>query len=180
MNQNDVMKLETMLPEDFDGTFRFTNWSDEEFVATWGGRQYHFAAQTTSPMLIMDATPLEVQNIRKKFARDLAEREFFKSRKYEALREREGEKDDMGIIKPRANGMSHAGTFSLEELAPYIKRALEPLAVQRAVVTPLPIRDIEANLHRDEENNRITGAVGLGSDKDLEKLAKGHDMNGPQ
>jgi len=66
------MKYETTLPEDFDGVFRFNNWSNADFVGGWGGKKYIFAAETTSPMVIPEHSPLEIQYIRKKFAKDLA------------------------------------------------------------------------------------------------------------
>jgi len=59
-----IMKYETSLPEDFTGVFYFTNWSNEDFVGKWGGKQYTFAAETTSPMVIPEHSPLEIQHIR--------------------------------------------------------------------------------------------------------------------
>ena len=80
-----IMKYETVLPPDFDGVFRFTNWTKEDFVGIWGSKEYHLPALSTSPMVIPDHSPLEIQHIRKKFAKDLAEREFYKSAKYKAF-----------------------------------------------------------------------------------------------
>ncbi len=149
MEQKNIMQYESVLPENFDGTFRFTNWSDEDFIGKYDSKEYRFPAGTTSPILMANHTPLEIQSIRKKFAKDLAEREFFKSKQYENLRIREGTKDDLGMIQPRGYGMSHAGTYSLESLSPFIQRCLEPLSVSRAVVTEVQQIPLEEKLSRD-------------------------------
>jgi len=119
------MKYETMLPQDFDGVFKFTNWSDEEFVGIWNKKEYHFPPQATSPMIIPEHSPLEIQHIRKKFARDLAEREWFKGLQYEGLRKSEGEKLD-GIVVPRLNSIHQAGTYTLDNLKDGIQKCLKP------------------------------------------------------
>lgn len=152
-------QFDTILPEGFDGTFRFTNASDEDFVGQWGGKGYLYPAQKTTPMVIYDATPLEIQNIRKKFARDLAEREFFKSKKYEVFRLREGERDDMGMIKPRGQGMSHAGAYNDADLQSYIQQCLEPLPIAVATSTEIPTVNIEEHLSHDDEGEVITQAI---------------------
>lgn len=154
-----IMKIESVLPEDFDGTFRFTNWTEEEFVGVWGSKEYHFPALTTSPMVIPEHSPLEVQHIRKKFAKDLSEREYFKSKSYEKTRSVEGNKDE-GIVQPRLNSFHMAGTYTLKDLEPYIQRCLEPLPIARASVqeAPKPI-DVESTLSRNEEGNLNTEAI---------------------
>lgn len=154
-----TQQFDTILPEGFDGTFRFSNPSDEDFVGQWGGRGYLYPAKKETPMVIYDATPLEVQNIRKKFARDLAEREFFKSKKYEVFRSREGDRDEMGMIKPRGQGMSHAGAYNDSDLEPYIQQCLEPLPIAVATVTEIPKVNLEEHLARDDDNQIVTQAV---------------------
>ncbi len=153
------MKYDSTLPEDFNGTFHFTNWSSEDFIGTWGKKQYHFPAETTSPMIIPEHSPLEVQYIRKKFAKDLAEREYFKSPQYEQKRLREGVKDEMGMIQPRGNGMSHAGMYSIDELTPFIQKALEDLPKAKALVTKLETPPIEESLSRDDDGELRTKVV---------------------
>lgn len=162
------MKRESVLPVDFDGVFRFTNWSDEDFVGVWGSREYHYPAQTTSPMIIPEHSPLEIQHIRKKFAKDLAEREYFKSQGYQTLRGTEGTPGNRVM-----NSIHQAGTYSINELTPFIQRALEPLPVGKATVVQVKRPKLEDILSRDEEGNPNTGAVR--TDKDLEKLAKGKE-----
>lgn len=149
------MDVEKILPEDFDGTFRFTNWTDEEFIGKWGSREYHFPAGTTSPLVMTNQTPLEIQQIRKKFAKDLAEREFFKSETYKKFLMQERNPDGT----PRANGIHMAGSYSLDDLAPFIKKCLIPLEVTRAFVTESPIVNTEDKLSRDEEGDLNTIAV---------------------
>lgn len=151
-----IMKYESVLPADFDGIFKFTNATDEDFVGVWGGVGYRFPAQATSPM-IMPFSPLEIQHIRKKFARDLAEREFYKSTNYETLSGQEG------LPNHRTMGSIHqAATYSLNELEPYIQQCLEPLPVSRAEVAVLPKRNIEDDLHRDDEGEMTTEVIAGG------------------
>lgn len=159
MQNNDIMKMERVLPEDFNGVFEFTNWTDEEFIGKWGGKEYRFPPQSRSPMLIPEHSPIEVQNIRKKFAKDLAEREFFKTPKYEVLRLREGVKDELGMVQPRAQGMSHAGQYTLVDLVPFIQKCLEPLPIKKATVTVAPKPNVEENLTRNKHGQLNSEAI---------------------
>jgi len=148
-------QFDTRLPEDFDGVFRFTNFSDEEFIGKWNSRGYVFPAKSTTPMHILDATPLEVQNIRKKFARELAEREFFKSQKAKTMEATEKGADG----SPRFNSIQMAQTYDDSHLANFIQQCLTALPVARPVVTELPKIATEENLHKDEEGMPLTEAV---------------------
>jgi len=150
-----IMKYENTLPENFTGVFHFTNWSEEEFVGKWGGKQYHFPAATTSPMLIPEHSPLEVQHIRKKFAKDLAEREFYKSQAYGKLLGQERNPDG----SPRASGIHVAGTYSIDQLTPFIQRCLEPLEIAQAVVTVEVKPPLEENLSRNNRGNLNTKVI---------------------
>lgn len=149
------MQVERVLPADFDGTFRFTNWTDEAFVGVWGGKQYHYPGKTTSPIVMTDQTPLEIQQIRKKFAKDLAEREFFKGQAYNRLHAQERNNDG----SPRLNSIQQAGTYSLEDLSPFIQRCLEPLTVASAKVTDAPKESIESKLSRNESGELNTEVI---------------------
>lgn len=146
-------QFETVLPEGFDGLFRFTNASKEDFVGIWGNREYLFPAERTTPMIIDNATPLETQVIRKKFARDLAEREFFKSKKYEVFRNREGERDEMGMIKPRGQGMSHAATYNDFDLQPFIAQCLVPLPPAAPTVSDTPALNLDTEEHLTKDDS---------------------------
>lgn len=149
------MKYEPVLPKDFDGTFRFTNWTEEDFIAKWGGKEYRFPSKTTSPIIIHDQTPLEIQSIRKKFAKDLAEREFSKSTAFAVLQKQE--RNDDGT--PRLNSIHQAGAYSIETLTPYIQRCLEPLPTGHADVTVPVTVPMEAKLSRDEDGSLNTEAI---------------------
>lgn len=153
--KDDIMKYETVLPESFDGVFRFTNPTDEDFIGKWGGKEYHYAAQTTSPIIIPEHSPLEIQNIRKKFAKDLAEREFFKSAGYGKLHSQE--KNDDG--SPRLNSIHMAGTYSIDQLAPFIQQCLKPLPVSRAIVTETQKDKLEDKLSKNDDGDLNTIAI---------------------
>ena len=154
MAKEDIMKPESVLPADFDGTFRFTNWTDEEFVGVWGSKEYHFKALATSPMIIPDHSPLQIQYIRKKFARDLAEREFFKSKEFKLMTKQEGTPGNRTMT-----GIHQAATYSLTELAPYIQKCLEPLPVSQVLVKEGIKRDVESTLTRDSGGDLVTEAI---------------------
>lgn len=155
MNDDSIMKYDSVLPADFDGVFRFTNPSDEGFIGRWGSRDYVFQAQTTSPMIMPEHSPLEIQQIRKKFARDLAEREFFKSDKYSTFYRQEKNPDG----SPRLNSIHQAGTYSLDDLAPYIQRCLEPLPISKAIVQEAARVRLEDTLTRNESGDLNTEAI---------------------
>lgn len=151
----DIMKYESALPADFDGVFRFTNWSSEEFVGKWGGKEYHFEALKTSPIVMPEFSPLEIQNIRKKFAKDLAEREFFRSTQYGKFQAQERNNDGSA----RLNSIHSAGTYSMTDLTPFIKKCLEPLPIAQALVRDTPKAKIEDTLSRNDEGELNTTAI---------------------
>lgn len=150
----DIMKRDTVLPEGFTGVFSFTNWSDTEFVGRWGSKDYHYPANSTSPMVIPEHSPLEIQWIRKKFARDLAEREYFKSKNYELKRKPEGELGNRTM-----SGIHQASTYTLEDLKEGIQKCLQPLEVKQAFVEASRKEPIENKLTRDEEGNLHTQVI---------------------
>jgi len=162
-----IMKYETTLPEDFTGIFYFTNWTDAEFTGTWGGKKYIYPAQTTSPMIIPEHSPLEVQYIRKKFAKDLAEGAYYTSDAYGKLLNQERNSDG----SPRLNGMHSAGTYSLDQLAPFIQRCLEPLPISKALVKDDKKSPMEDNLSRNEEGELNTTAFGVKDNVNLREKA---------
>jgi len=145
-----------VLPEDFSGTFYFTNPSDEDITCFWGKKGYTYPAMKTVPMVIVDATPLEIQSIRKKFAKELAEREFFKSEKYEALRSSEGDKDKNGVIHPLMGSFNQARQYSESDLTSYIQKCLDPLPLAKQVITQVVTEPIEEKLSRDEDGELNT------------------------
>lgn len=164
VNLKKVMEYERILPEDFDGVFRFTNDTNEDFIGKWGNKEYIYPAHSTSPMVMPEFSALEIQQIRKKFAKDLAEREFFKTPQYEKLRLREGPIDDMGMITPRGQGMSHAGTYDENVLVGFIQSCLKPLPLGRATVQKAATIPLEEKLSKDDNGDLNTIAV----EKDLD------------
>lgn len=153
--EQDIMKYEQVLPENFNGVFYFTNWSDEDFVGVWNSKQYSFPKKSTSPMIIPEHSPVEIQNIRKKFAKNLAEREFYKSKEYGRLMSQERNPDG----SPRLNSLHQGGTYSMNELAPYIQKCLEPLPMSHVVVTDVPKENVEDKLSRNEDGELNTTAI---------------------
>ncbi len=123
------------LPVDFDGVFRFTNWTDRDFKAKWNNIEYTFPALKTSPMIIMGASPEQTQHIRKKFAKELAEQEFYRSEKLRNIERN----------TPILNSIHQAPTYSEGELKEYAQKCLEPLPVAQTVITPLAPKTVHLN-----------------------------------
>lgn len=154
MPEENIMKYESVLPVDFDGVFKFTNWSADEFIGVWGKKQYHFAANATSPMIIPEHSPLEIQHIRKKFAKDLAEREFFKGSRYEILRAPEGTLGNRTM-----SGIHTASTYTMDDLKEGIQACLKPLDIKRAFVDVTTEMPMEDKLSKNEEGALNTVAL---------------------
>lgn len=141
-NKNEVEEYEV----DFDGVFRFTNATDEDFVTLWNNKEYTYPAGQTTPMIIANASLEEIQQIRKYFAKRLAEREFFKTKGFKESRN--GLKDkDMGrnVV---------ASSFNEGQLQPWIDECLKPLPIGKQKVKNLPT---------EERNIKVTKAIGQGS-----------------
>ena len=135
-----------VLPPDFDGVFRFTNWTDNEFTAKWNSVAYTFPPLSTTPMIIAGATPEEVQHIRKKFAKELAEQEFYKSDKLKTL-ENQTPAGSVGSFKM-------AAVYTDEELKPFIQKCLDPLPVGQVKATI--VAKASPKLRTDEDGNEVT------------------------
>lgn len=161
------MNQETsVLPVDFDGVFRFTNWTDRDFVAKWGGKEYKFPALKTTPMIMGDFTPYEIQNIRKKFAKDLANREFFQSKEHDALNAK----------NTNLTSFHGAVTYTDNDLKVFIQKCLDPLPVGKVEVTT-PISDgKKRTFHTDEDGKpttRVLKSKLAGDAKDDSLIAEG-------
>lgn len=155
--KKDPMERVKMLPENFDGLVRFTNWSDEEFVAKYNSKEYTIPANSTvviSP-LMPDRSPLELLNVCKKFALDLAVREWGKSQWTKDALKRERNVDG----SPRGHGMSGASTYSIDQLAPLIEKGLYVYPAGRAKVEESSRPKIEDRLSRDHKGRLNTRAV---------------------
>ena len=109
-------------PREFNGQWFFTNPDTEDFTFSWNGTPYTFRAQSTTDFVIMDATPLEMQHIRKQAAYKLAQRMFGKSQAYKKLL-----KDSQGKLSPMHYDEA-------KELEPYAEQCLVPLPVAKTTV----------------------------------------------
>lgn len=114
----------------FDGVFKFTNASDEDFMVMWNSKEYTFPKKSTCPLIMPEYTLEEVQSIRKKFAYKYAQREFAKSEKGIAIA-REGAKH----ISP--------ATYNEEVLNEFVQQCLSPLAIASAKVEVVPKKKVE-------------------------------------
>lgn len=143
-----MQPVSNSLPVDFDGVFRFTNSSTEDFKAKWGGIEYTYPPMKTTPMVIPGATPEEVQSIRKKFAKEWAIKQFYGSEKFKNM-----------------NAHTPGGSPSLytdSDLAPFIQKCLEPLPVAQATMTVLPKAETEKTLSRDQKGRTRTRVLEQG------------------
>lgn len=154
-------KEEFILPEDFDGVFRLSNPSEEDFIGVWNKVQYKFPAGKRTPVIIPNESLEAVQHITKKFARELAEREFHKSARFKQMENQ----------TPPGSGLVPA-PYSEIELKEYADKCLLPFEEVRPVRAVLPPEDT-SNYHTD-----VTQVV---DHKDLENrkaLVEGKDMVG--
>lgn len=141
------------LPEGFTGVFPFTNYTDHDFEDMWNSVKYTFPANSTVPLIIPNESPLQVQEIRKKFARTLAMKVFYETEKYK-VRE---------ASAPPGEGKIPA-LFTDSDLAPYIQRCLEPLPMAQAKMELVQTDRTEEKLKRDARGKRVTKVVEEGVD----------------
>lgn len=172
MPEETIMKYENVLPPEFDGVFKFTNWSDEEFVGVWGKKEYHYAANATSPMIIPEHSPLEIQQIRKKFAKDLAEREFYKGSKYQFFMKSERNPDGTA----RLNSIHQGVAYTIDDLKEGIQKCLKPLEIKKAFVEKVAETPLEDSLSRNDDGELNTKAVSRNTSL-KEKALRGKGLN---
>lgn len=128
--------------KDFDGIFRFTNWTDEDFTALWNNKEYTYPKGTCCAMIIPDETMENIQEIRKKFAYKLASREFYNGKEYRRL---------VALGNKSAGGTPPI--FDEKILEPMIDKCLSPLPIAKAT--------IRQGKKLDNENNfKASKAVG--------------------
>lgn len=154
--KKDFLTPQRLLPEDFEGTFYFTNWTSEPFIGLWGGKEYVFEPESTSPMIIPEHSPLDIQYIRKKFAWNLAEQEFFKTAEYKKLTALERNSDGT----PRLNSMLNSNFYNEKDIVALAYRALEPLPVKKATVRKAAKEDLESKMSIDEKGEHVTTVIG--------------------
>lgn len=147
--KKEIRPYESIIPENFDGQIRFTNWTDSDFKAVWDSVEYNFPANKTTPMIVMNATPLEIQHIRKKFAKELATAELYKTAKFKSM-------DD------RIHGQNPA-IYTDSDLAEFTQRCLEPLEIGKVQAKALPKKGItisdDTRILEDKEDLRKGGTV---------------------
>jgi len=131
--------------KDFDGVFRFTNPTNDDFKALWNNKEYTFPANRTVPLIIPNETLENIQEIRKKFAYKLAVREFYNSKEY-------------GRMSKMGNGLPP--TFNEKILEPMIEQCLKALPMARAAVK-------EGKPSLDEK--RLRGSKAVSGKDDLNK-----------
>jgi hypothetical protein len=114
----------------FDGSFKFTNTSKEDFKVLWNNKEYTFPAESTCPMVIPGESLENIQEIRKKFALKWAQREFAKSKEWKAI-EKEGNKHHT------------PATYNESILESYVQQCLNPLPLSATSVKDAPKKDIK-------------------------------------
>lgn len=137
---------------EFMGVFHFTNWTDEDFVHLWNNEEYIFPKLSSVPMVMPKETSEAIQEIRKRFAYDLAVREFYKGREYKKM-------SKMG------NGLPP--TFDEKILEPMIEKCLKPLPMAKARV-----RKIEV-----DEESKFKASKAVGVDDNLNEKFKKESEN---
>lgn len=129
--------------EEFDGVFRFTNWTDKERKYLWNNKEYTFPAKSTVPLIILNEPLENIQEIRKRFAYRLAEEVFYEGKEYQKM-------SKMG------NGLPP--TFDPKILEQDIEKCLQPLTVGRAQVKEIKkdsdrnYKSTKALTERDDPN----------------------------
>lgn len=152
-------KFTQVLPKNWDGRFPFTNDSDEDFVFIWAKKGYLFPARKTVDMMRMafNATPLEVQAIRKNAAKRFGEREFLKSDTVKAM---EALERNPSTGAPVLTSFQSARSYSEADLAPYIAKCLQAFPEGEALVsTEVFEPNTEAILKRDDDGEFINKPI---------------------
>lgn len=125
------------MENEFNGVFYFTNPTNEDYVHLWNNEEYTFPKMSTVPMIMPKESSENIQEIRKRFAYDLAVREFYNSAQYKKM-------SKMG------NGIPP--TFDEKILEPMIEKCLMPLPKAKAKV-----RKIEEDAEKPFKSSRAIG-----------------------
>lgn len=104
---------------EFDGVFRFTNWTDKERTYLWNNKEYTFPPKSTVPLIILNEPLENIQEIRKRFAYRLAEEVWYEGKEYDKMSKMGG-----GLPPTRDDKVLEAD----------IEKCLQPLPVARASV----------------------------------------------
>lgn len=128
----------------FDGVFRFTNPTTEDFTVLWNSKEYTFPARSTCPMIIQNETQEAIQEIRKKFAYKLAQREFYNGKIYKQMSNQ---------------GRGMPPLFDEKLLQPTVDACLTELPITQAIVKPA---------RKIEQSFRGTKAIGKNANLNVE------------
>lgn len=139
--------------EDFTGVFYFTNPTKVDRKRLWNNKEYVFPAESTVPLIIPSETLENIQEIRKRFAKDMALERVYGGEK---VLDRNGSVI-FDYMKAKEMGGGLPPTFSEKILEPFIEECLKPMAVKRAKIQEAPKLD-------DERNYKATKAMGEGGD----------------
>lgn len=145
--------------------YPFSNPLEKDVTIKWGGIAYTFKARTRTPLLgkIPGANPEEVENIRKKFATDLATIAYYDSESY---KKRE-------ISAPTGSGLTPA-LYTESDLAPFIQACLEPLPIS-IPTTEVVKEDLTAKMEKTARARGRPKSRVLQGNEDLIKEALGAD-----
>lgn len=154
MESNDIQEINasTYEPE----MFPFTNPLEKDVTLVWGKKAYTFAARSTTNLLglIPDASPIEVQGIRKEFAIRLSQQRFFESQEYKA----------MEAQAPAGSNLTPP-LVPMDKRVQFMEECLIPLKKARATTKDVPQDDIESKLHVDPDTGkRVSKPVAKGED----------------
>lgn len=135
---------------DFDGIFRFTNATNEDFDFRWNNIIYTYPAGQTVPMIIKNESLENVQQIRKYAAKALAEREFFNTK---------GFKESRNGLKNKDMGRNVvASSYNENQLQPWIDQCLKPLPAGKAIVKKLPSEDMQLKASKPIGKGSVDGS----------------------
>lgn len=146
-----------METEKFDGVFRFTNATEEDFAALWNNKEYLFPKQSTCPMIIEGETLESIQEIRKRFAKKLAMREYFKTKDFKKIQ--------------NGNGKSVLGSFNEQLLQPFVDQCLEPLPIAEVKITKKK-GDSESNYKGTKAVQKKDSLNDMFKDQDIPELGE--------
>lgn len=132
---------------EFMGVFHFTNPTDEDFVHLWNNEEYTFPKMSTVPLIMPKENAEAIQEIRKRFAYDLAVREFYRSKEY---------------LKMSKQGHGLPPTFDDKLLEPMIEKCLVPLELKKAKVKKIEV----------DEESKFKGSKAVGIDDNLNDTFK--------
>lgn len=128
--------MEQETNEDFGGVYYFTNPTKVPRTYLWNNKEYTYAPESRSAMIISNESLENIQEIRKRFAYRMA-----KDRVYEGEVTPSGY--DYNKAKEMGNGLPP--TFDEKVLEPFIQECLKPLEIKKA--------NVAKSKHVDDERN---------------------------